>query len=307
MIDKTILIITHKEDYTSDFVINKLNQRNIKYKRFNCEDIINKNYKIDNNFKLEFDGETNFGSVWFRRTKLPNIENQKLTQRAYLLSEYESLLKNLFSTIDAKWLSNPFSIYQAENKLYQLKVAKSLGFKTPNTLVTNSKEDLKTFYFNNSKNVIIKPLSQSRINNINETEYIFTNVLEEKHIEELDKFDLTPCIFQEKIEKSIELRVTVVGENVFTAGVNSQILEATKTDWRKEKLEFYTEEIPNEIKEKCISLVKILNLRFGAIDLIKDKEGNYIFLEINPNGQWAWIENETGLEISDSIINELLC
>ena len=307
MTDKTILIITHKEDYTSDFVINKLNQRNIKYKRFNCEDIIDKNYKIDNNFKLEFDGEANFGSVWFRRTKLPNIENQNPSERAYLLSEYESLLKNLFSTIDAKWLSNPFSIYQAENKLYQLKVAKSLGFKTPNTLVTNSKENLKTFYFNNSKNVIIKPLSQSRINNSIETEYIFTNVLKEKHIEELDKFDLTPCIFQEKIEKSIELRVTVVGENVFTAGVNSQILEATKTDWRKEKLEFYTEEIPNEIKEKCISLVKILNLRFGAIDLIKDKEGNYIFLEINPNGQWAWIENETGLEISDSIINELLC
>jgi glutathione synthase/RimK-type ligase-like ATP-grasp enzyme len=307
MTDKTILIITHKEDYTSDFVINKLNQRNIKYKRFNCEDIINKNYKIDNNFKLEFDGETNFGSVWFRRTKLPNIEYQNPTERAYLLSEYESLLKNLFSTIDAKWLSNPFCIYQAENKLYQLKVAKNLGFKTPNTLVTNSKEDLKTFYFNNSKNVVIKPLSQSRINNSNETEYIFTNILKEQHIEELDKFDLTPCIFQEKIEKSIELRVTVVGENVFTAGVNSQILEATKTDWRKEKLEFYTEEIPNEIKEKCIALVKILNLRFGAIDLIKDKEGNYIFLEINPNGQWAWIENETGLEISDSIINELLC
>ncbi|GEL12033.1 RimK-like ATP-grasp domain-containing protein [Flavobacterium glycines] len=306
MTNKTILIITHKEDYTSDFVINKLNLRNVKYKRFNCEDIINKNYKIDNNFKLEFDGETNFGSVWFRRTKLPIIENQNLAEKAYLLSEYESLLKNLFSTIDAKWLSNPFSIYQAENKLYQLRLAKSLGFKTPNTLVTNSKEDLKTFYFNNSKSVIIKPLSQSRINNNNETEYIFTNILKESHIEELEKYDLTPCIFQEKIEKSIELRVTVVGKNVFTAGVNSQILEATKTDWRKEKLEFYPEEIPNDIKEKCISLVKMLNLKFGAIDLIKDKEGNYIFLEINPNGQWAWIENETGLNISDSIINELL-
>lgn len=306
MTNKTILIITHKEDYTSDFVINILNQRNVKYKRFNCEDIINKNYKIDNNFKLEFDGETNFGSVWFRRTKLPIVENQNLAKKAYLLCEYESLLKNLLSTIDAKWLSNPFSIYQAENKLYQLRLAKSLGFKTPNTLVTNSKEDLKTFYLNNSKNVIIKPLSQSRINNNNETEYIFTNVLKESHIDEIEKYDLTPCIFQEKIEKSIELRVTVVGENVFTAGVNSQILEATKTDWRKEKLKFYPEEIPNEIKQKCISLVKMLNLKFGAIDLIKDKEGNYIFLEINPNGQWAWIENETGLNISDSIINELL-
>jgi glutathione synthase/RimK-type ligase-like ATP-grasp enzyme len=306
MTNKTILIVTHREDYTSDFVINKLNQRNIKYKRFNCEDIVNNNYKIDNNFKLEFDGEANFGSVWFRRTKLPNIDNQNLEERVYLLNEYESLLKNLFSTIDAKWLSNPFSIYQAENKLYQLKVATSLGFKIPNTLVTNSKEDLKKFYFGNSKAIIIKPLSQSRIYNDNETEFIFTNILKEKHIEELDKYDLTPCIFQEEIEKSIELRVTVVGENVFTAGINSQIFEATKTDWRKEKLEFYTEEIPNEIKEKCISLVKKLNLKFGAIDLIKDKKGNYIFLEINPNGQWAWIESETGLKISDSIINELL-
>lgn len=306
MTNKTILIITHREDYTSDFVINKLNQRNIRYKRFNCEDIVNNNYKIDNNFKLEFDGETNFGSVWFRRTKLPNIDNQNLEERFYLLNEYESLLKNLFCTIDAKWLSNPFSIYQAENKLFQLKVATSLGFKIPNTLVTNSKEDLKKFYFGNSKGIIIKPLSQSRIYNDNETEFIFTNVLKEKHIEELDKYDLTPCIFQEEIEKSIELRVTVVGENIFTAGINSQIFEATKTDWRKEKLEFYIEEIPNEIKEKCLSLVKKLNLKFGAIDLIKDKKGNYIFLEINPNGQWAWIESETGLKISDSIINELL-
>ena len=98
----------------------------------------------------------------------------------------------------------------------------------------------------------------------------------------------------------------MVGQNVFSAGVNSQTRESTKTDWRKEKLEFFIEDIPVEIKEKCILLVKNLNLKFGAIDLIKDKNGNYIFLEINPNGQWAWIENETGLKISDSIINELL-
>ena len=301
-----ILIITHKEDYTSDFIINKLNQRNIKYKRLNCEDIIENIFTVDKNLNFTFDGETSFTSVWFRRTKLPNIEHQNITEKLYLLNEYEALLKNLFFTINAKWVSDPYSIYQAENKLYQLKIASDLGFKIPNTLVTNSKENLKKFYFENSKNVIIKPLSQSKINNDNETEFIFTNILKEEHINQIDVYDLTPCIYQERIEKAIELRVTVVGENVFSAGVNSQTLETTKTDWRKDKLEFFIEDVPTKIKEKCILLVKNLNLKFGAIDLIKDKNDNYIFLEINPNGQWAWIENETGLKISDSIINLLL-
>ena len=301
-----ILIITHKEDYTSDFVINKLNQRSIEYKRLNCEDIIDTIFSVDKNLNFSFNGETNFKSVWFRRTKLPDVKNQSVSTKVYLLNEYEALLKNLFCTIKAKWLSDPFSIYQAENKLYQLKIARDLGFKIPNTLVTNSKENLKTFYIENAKNVVIKPLSQSKINSNNETEFIFTNALKEEHIQEITKYDLTPCIYQERIEKTIELRVTVVGEKVFSAGVNSQESEYTKIDWRKEKLEFFKEDIPTEVKEKCILLVKSLNLKFGAIDLIKDKNGNYIFLEINPNGQWAWIENETGLEISDAIINELI-
>lgn len=301
-----ILIITHKEDYTSDFIINKLNQRKIEYKRLNCEDIIHNIFSVDKNLNFKIYGETNFSSVWFRRTKLPELESQNLNQKIYLLNEYEALLKNLFCTIQANWISDPFSIYHAENKLYQLKIAKEIGFKIPNTLVTNSKDDLKAFYIKNAKNVIIKPLSQSKINNNNETEFIFTNVLEEEHVQRMEEYDLTPCIFQEKIDKNIELRVTVVGEKVFSAGVDSQISEYTKIDWRKEKLVFFKESIPEEVKEKCVLLVRKLNLKFGAIDLIKDNNGNYVFLEINPNGQWAWIENETGLEISDAIINELI-
>jgi len=300
-----ILIITHKEDYTSDFLINKLNAKKIKYVRWNCEDIINCNYQVDNNINFTFEGSNNFKAVWFRRTKLPNIENISYSEKIYLLNEYDNLLKNLFCTINAKWVSNPFSIYQAENKLYQLKIANSLGFKIPNTLVTNSKKELLEFYKNNSKSLIIKPLSQSKIISNNEIEYIFTNILKDEHILEIEKYDLTPCIYQEKIEKTIELRVTVVGEEIFIAGINSQVSEITKTDWRKGKLDFYIEELPKELKKKCISLVKSLNLKFGAIDLIKDKNGDYIFLEINPNGQWAWIENETGMKISDAIINEL--
>ena len=73
----------------------------------------------------------------------------------------------------------------------------------------------------------------------------------------------------------------------------------------EKKLKFQQTEIPKSIELKCIELVKRLELKFGAIDLIKDKNDNFVFLEINPNGQWAWIEMDTGLQISDAIIAEL--
>lgn len=304
MINK-VLIITHKEDYTSDFLINKLNDRNLKYKRFNCEDLNIKHYSINTSFRLNFDGEENYSSVWFRRTKLPIMENLKPEIQLYLAEEYYTFLKNIFSVLDCKWLSNPFEVYKAENKLLQLKEALELGFNIPDTIITNSRELLLKFYKKNNKRVIIKPLSQSKIVENNSTSFLFSNILKEEHILNLAEYDLTPCIYQELIEKNIELRITVVGDKVFAAATNSQEKINTKIDWRREDSIFYEFKISNEIEQLCIKLVKNLNLKFGAIDMIIDKKGNYIFLEINPNGQWAWIETQTNLPISEAIINEL--
>ena len=301
-----ILIITHKEDYTSDFLIDKLNSKGIKYKRLNCEDIDKTNYSIDNNLNFVINNEGSFKSVWFRRTKLPAIENVKFADRIYIQNEYETLLKNLFSVIDSKWLSEPHAIYRAENKLLQLKLAREIGFNIPETLVTNSKIELKKFYEENNQDIIIKPLGMSRIVKDDSLSFLFTNSLKKEHIDSIENFDLTPCIFQNRVEKELELRITVVGENVFSAGVDSQSNTKTQLDWRKSQLQFFRYNIPKDISAKCIEIVKKLNLKFGAIDLIKDVNGNYVFLEINPNGQWAWIETQTQLPISDAIINELI-
>ncbi|WP_223560131.1 hypothetical protein [Chryseobacterium lathyri] len=308
MTDETILIITHKEDYTADYVVNILNQRGICYYRLNCEDVFKKDFTIESDLFPKIDGKRKFKSVWFRRTKLPELPNTSLYEKNYLYNEFDTLLKNLFVLIDAKWISEPYNIYKAENKLYQLKLAKKIGFQTPNTLVTNSKLDIVNFFYQNSNKLIVKPLSQSIINNENNSlEHIFTNLVNEEHIENLNNFDLTPCIFQQYIEKEVELRITVIGENIFIAGVYSQTDEMSKVDWRKGHLKFHTTTIPKNVEKMCLELVKELNIKFGAIDMIKDKNGNYIFIEINPNGQWVWIENETGLDISNALIDELLC
>lgn len=302
-----ILIITHKEDYTADFVINKLNQQNIAYKRLNCEDIFNSDYSVEINSKFNYSilGESNYHSVWFRRTKLPSIDGLSKAEKMYILHETECFFKNLFATLSAKWLSSPISVYTAENKLLQLKKAKEIGFKIPPTLITNSKDQLKEFFTQNKENIILKPISQTRIQYQDDVAFVFTSPISSEIIEKLGDFDLTPCIYQENIAKDYEIRVTVVGDTIFSAAVFSQQDRETIHDWRKKKLKFHSIELPNDIKEKCFLLVKSLNLEFGAIDLIKTPEGEYFFLEINPNGQWAWIEIETGLEISNSIIEFL--
>jgi glutathione synthase/RimK-type ligase-like ATP-grasp enzyme len=302
-----ILIVTHKTDFTADFVINKLNQRSIPYKRLNCEDILFEPFTFEFNKTPLYSllGESVFTAVWFRRTKLPDLIDLSVEEGLYVLNEVDSFFKNIFSTLSAKWLSKPNSVYQAENKLLQLKIAQDIGFLIPKTIVTNSKSELKKFYEENNRNIITKPLSQTRVQQKETLSFIFTNKVPEKLINEIDDYVLTPCIFQENVLKSYEIRVTIVGDKLFAAAVNSQNDEETKIDWRRKKLSFSEIKLPSDLEALCFLLLNKLNIDFGAIDLIKTPEGKYIFLEINPNGQWAWIEMQTGQNISNAIIDFL--
>jgi glutathione synthase/RimK-type ligase-like ATP-grasp enzyme len=304
-----ILIITHKEDFTADFVINKLNDRGIQYYRLNCEDIDKDNYVFENsnNYIFSINNICSFHSVWFRRTKLPDIDVKNEAEKLYLLGDYDSLFENMYDLISAKkWLSHPNYVYQAENKIHQLAIARDIGFNIPDTIVTNDQSILRKFIDKNNGNIIVKPIRQGRIRQKSGYKSIFTNKVNSDIINDLENYHLTPCIFQENINKEYELRVTIVGNKVFSAKVDSQKVEETKIDWRKKKTFFQQYELPEEVSRKCLAITKNLNLSFGAIDLIKNECGEYVFLEINPNGQWAWLEMEAGLKISDEIINFLI-
>lgn len=302
-----ILIITHKEDYTSDFVINKLNEQEIAYFRLNCEDILTYDFKINEFLNFSINGIDSFKSIWFRRTKLANFSSYSIEQQDFLQNEYDSFLKNLFSILYSQnWLSNPNNVYIAENKLLQLKIARSIGFLIPKTLVTTDRKYIKKFYNENNGQTILKPFWNSKMISEGKMKLLFTNLLSKNHIDQIDELEISPTIFQDYIEKKKEYRVTIVDKNIFVASVNSQSDKKTIVDWRRGNLTFKKDELPIEIKKKCFELVNRLGLNFGAIDLIQDKDDNIIFIEINPNGQWVWIEIDTGLEISKSIINYLM-
>jgi glutathione synthase/RimK-type ligase-like ATP-grasp enzyme len=115
-----------------------------------------------------------------------------------------------------------------------------------------------------------------------------------------------PVLFQEKVQKRLELRVTVVGPHVFAAEIRSQDSYRQQTDWRHHpeygQSQYYAvHTLPSEVEQQCVQLVKALNLSFGALDLILTPDDRYVFLEVNINGQWAYLETMLGLPISNAI------
>ena len=116
-------------------------------------------------------------------------------------------------------------------------------------------------------------------------------------------------LFRSYIEKFLELRITIVGKKIFCCSIDSQKKESTKIDWRKLDLhdlkhEIYT--LPENISQKLIKLIRKMNLIYSAIDMILTPQGDYVFLEVNPSGQYEWIEKMTGLEITKSIAEHLI-
>ena len=149
-----------------------------------------------------------------------------------------------------------------------------------------------------------KALSSGYIAGSDGNQAIFTSALAPNDLEDLSGLDLAPVTLQEMVEKSSDIRVTVVGDEVFAAEILSQGRESSKVDWRAtddENLEHRTHELPPTLARRCRRLVSYLGLSFGAIDFALKADGTYVFFEINPNGEWLWLEDLLGLPISDRI------
>src|SRR5207249_3016869 len=139
---------------------------------------------------------------------------------------------------------------------------------------------------------------------------IFSNLVTAKDLREHEEgIRLAPVIFQEFIEKAFDVRVTVVANQIFAARIDSQIVESARVDWRRsdtDQLPHAPLALPEALSLRCFKLIRRLGLEFGAIDFVVDRAGRYYFLEINPNGQWAWLQDRLGFDIAGAIADWLL-
>jgi ATP-GRASP peptide maturase of grasp-with-spasm system len=195
------------------------------------------------------------------------------------------------------------------NKMYALDCAKKSGLKVPDTLITDSKNELVNF-FNKNNRVISKPIT----NNISfiEEKVAFANVTVEVSKKDInDLGDLFyPTLFQEYIEKKYEIRVFVLKDKCYSMAIFSQLDEQTKIDFRNYNIKKLNRSVPFQlpklIEDNIISFMQKINLDTGSIDLIMSNNNEFVFLEVNPVGQFGMVSVPCNYYIEKRIAEYLM-
>jgi len=310
-----ILLVTNKRDLTTDYIVKEIRKRDLDFIRFNTEDvpsckvILNESGSIFqfNSEDWSFDlGE--ISAAYFRRPELPTISEELVdaTTVPFALAEWQALLKAMYLHLDRRWLSHPLDIIRSEDKPYQVRAALQVGMLVPPTVVSNDFDIIKRV--SESRTSVCKPLRSALVEDGGGGKVVYTSRMGQLNESDRSSVTICPHIYQKEILKKFDIRVTVVGEDVFSVAIDSQRYAESSVDWRRgtnPNLPHVVFALPEKLSLACVKLVKRFGLGFGAIDLIEDRDGCFWFLECNPNGQWAWIENRTGLPISASIVNQL--
>lgn len=292
-----VLILSSMYDFSTDLVVQRLENNGDNFIRLNKEQLSDYEIFLDPiNTILRVKGEyvdvetSNVKSVWFRQPVfLRNTPGRSIDINEQLsLSQWNAFLRGLMVFDKAYWMNWPQATYAAESKPYQLMIAKKLGFSVPQTIISNSLGFEKL----PSTNFIIKSMDTVLLKENDDCYFTYTSKANPADFT-LDKTKQAPITFQEYIEDKLDIRVTIVGSKVYAVAIKSNG-NAISDDWRtlkKEDLEYIDIELPVRIKKLCIEYVKLLGLNYGAIDFIKTKD-EYIFIEINPTGEWGWLSND---------------
>ncbi len=262
------------------------------------------------------EGELNLEEVtaiWHRRVsvagRLPREMDAQL--RFASVGESRAAAMGLLASLKVFRMDEEQRIRRAEHKLLQLRVAREVGLEAPRTLVTNDPAAVRDFAETCAGGMVTKMLSSFAVYDERGGEHVvFTNRVRAEDLEDLEGLRLCPMTFQESVPKRLELRATVVGGRVFTASIDSGAAARAADDWRREGAaladEWQTYQLPSDIEARLLRLADEFGLNYGAADFILTPDDRHVFLEINPVGEFFWLEHQPGLPISAAIADVLL-
>ncbi len=322
MTKKDIVIVSRRMDFHTDDIVLRLQELGQEPIRLNTDDVplnTTMSFSFPNDgsswkgkIVIQTDGRIidmeNVRSIWWRRPSeyfgLPPELSQQ--EREFAQGEIDHILKGLCSLMDCYWISYPEHIRQASWKMDQLQRAAQYGFEVPRTLLTSDPDEARTFYDICKGQMIFKVLTDIFLGAPKvvdkypehprpEPRETKTTMITSAELGQLDSVRLVPCLFQEYVPKHSELRVTVIGDELFVAEIDSQARESTSVDWRNWSdgglsIPYRKATLPVDVAERCIAFVRSYHLNFSAMDFILTPDGRYVFIENNPNGQFIWVE-----------------
>lgn len=241
-------------------------------------------------------------SCWWRRPQAFDLGNKlKSDEAEFAYGECQEAMDGIQWAMKARWLNPPSNDEMGHRKTYQMSIAHQLGFPMPETLVTNNPAEVIEFQGRlDGKKIIYKPFSATR------KHWRETRVFGKRELQHLDSLCFSPTIFQRYVSGQ-DVRLTAVGGELFAAVIDARSSEYP-VDFRMnmDRVTMHVTEIPADVQRFVGALMKRLGLVYGAIDFRIDEHGDWYFLEINPAGQWLFVEEATGLPISESIADWLI-
>lgn len=319
----TVLIITHSEDNECiDRVAGAIARLGGRSFRFNTDELstgarlaLASGFEGARSTLRTSGGELDLGdvtAVWYRRVSygrgLPPSMDPQL--RAASVEEAKRTVECMLASLRVLHVDPVLAVRAGMNKQAQLDVAREVGLDTPRTLTTNDEDAARAFAASCPGGVIVKMLSSFAIYRDGEEHVVFTTALRPEDLTDMRGLSLCPMTFQEKVPKACELRVTVVGDRVFSASIDSQTAPGAEVDWRRQGLELIdawrADTLPPDVEARVLALMDRLGLNYGAIDIIRTPDGRHVFLEVNPSGEFFWLERTPGLPISEALAEVLL-
>jgi glutathione synthase/RimK-type ligase-like ATP-grasp enzyme len=316
---KRIVILTQEMDPHADQMVLTLQKRGVNPIRFHTKDFPLKTrftIKTGQGSKSSISISTDdwsfsrdgIHSIWNRRPDAPGLDPQLSDEEKRMaFAECNASLLNFYRISNCFWINHPDKNRVASSKTLQLEAARTLGFRIPDTLLTNDPAEVRNFFDAHRGNIVFK-LQRATIWSDERALAIYTSKVGKAQMEKLDLLRHAPGLFQEYIPKRVELRITIIGNKVFAVALHSQEVSKGSVDWRKATRDIRHEKfkLPSLIEKRLLRLTRNFGLQYAAIDMIVTPENEFIFLELNPNGQFGWIEDAVGYPLYETLADLLI-
>ncbi|MFE6335230.1 ATP-grasp ribosomal peptide maturase [Streptomyces sp. NPDC057798] len=313
-----VLIIAADDDWPTDRIVVELASRGAEVFRMDTADFpqqlalaarIDQEQAWTGDLTTEYRtiGVSRVGAVYYRAPgafRFP--EGMSGPEERFAAAQARAGLGGILSALECRWVNHPAAMARAEYKPVQLAAARSCGLRIPATLITNRPDDVRAFAAEVGGPIVCKPVASPVLIEGGRLKTVYTRCLDEKDLEDLRGIDTTAHLFQAWAAKEYEVRLTIIGERMLAAAIHAGSVAAYE-DWRSDysSLTYTTTEIPEPVASAVRRLMERLSLRYGAADFVVDPDGQWTFLEVNPCGQWDWIQGATGLPIVETIADEL--
>ena len=317
---RPVLVVTNAHDVTADYLLDTFRNQGQPYFRLNTADIPQA-VQVELRLGAEIEARiitardelrlADVQSIWWRRPVPPELPADVPSRfRAYLANEAAAAAGGILRAYSGLWVNHPDLNNRAEFKPFQLAVAKHVGWQVPRSLISGRPDVVQHFISESPEAPIIKAIDHGFVEaSDGETFSAYTRQLTAEDLAAPAAVTRCPVFLQERVPRFREHRITVVGNAVFSTVIASRDGRSTAIDWRAlkdDELDYLPADLPDIIRDRCLRTVRTLGLHFGALDVIERPDGEFVFLEINPNGQWAWLEMKTGQPIRQSFV-DLLC